>query len=164
MAPPRALPRAVAPRIALWLLLGGWFGSWACFGLLVAPAAFRVLPSTAVAGQLVGPVISALHLYGIAAGPLLALIAWKLGRARWLVLLPLATAALTAWSEFAVTPEIAGLRALAFGPEGNQESAARFQHLHQLSMLVFVAVGFATLLLAAGHAAADAPRSGGDLP
>jgi hypothetical protein len=164
MASPRAFQRAAALRIALWLLLGGWFGSWACFGLVVAPTAFRVLPSTAVAGQLVGPVISALHVYGIAAGLLLALLARSLGRRPWLVLLPVVAAALTAWSELVVTPEIAALRSLAFGPEGNPESAGRFQHLHQLSMLIFVGVGFVTLLLAAGHVAADTPRSGGDQP
>ena len=37
--------KATLLRAALWLVLGGWVGSWACFGLVVAPNAFRVLPS-----------------------------------------------------------------------------------------------------------------------
>ncbi len=48
-------------RTALWLLLGGWVGSWACFGLVVVPAAFQVLPSTELAGKLVGPVLGTLR-------------------------------------------------------------------------------------------------------
>jgi hypothetical protein len=163
-APPRSRAREVALRVALWLALGGWLGSWACFGLVVAPAAFRLLPSTEVAGQLVGPVIAALHRYGIAAGLLLAALAWALGRARWLVWLPLVLAAATAWSELVITPAIAEIRPLAFGPEGSPESAARFGRLHGASMAIFVCVGFATLLLAAAHARADAPAGEGDRP
>ena len=30
-------------RSLLWLLLGGWVGSWALFGTVIAPTAFRVL-------------------------------------------------------------------------------------------------------------------------
>ena len=49
------------------LLLGGWFGSWALFALVIAPTAFRELPSGEIAGQLVGPVLRVLHYYGIVA-------------------------------------------------------------------------------------------------
>ena len=55
-------------RTALWVVLGWWIGGWALFAFVVARTAFRVLPSTQVAGQLVGPVLAALHLYGAAAG------------------------------------------------------------------------------------------------
>ena len=55
-------------RTALWLLLGGWIGAWLLFGGVVAPTAFRTLPSTEVAGLLIGPVLTWLHLYGAAAG------------------------------------------------------------------------------------------------
>ena len=44
-------------RGLLWLLLGTWIGSWLLFALVVAPTAFRVLPSTHVAGTLVAPVL-----------------------------------------------------------------------------------------------------------
>ena len=79
----------VATRSALWLCLAGWIGGFGLFALVVAPTAFRVLPSTEIAGTLVGPVLEALHLYGAAAGLLLALLAWRLGRGPLLCLLPL---------------------------------------------------------------------------
>ena len=76
-------------RSTLWLTLGAWIGAWLLFGAVVAPTAFRVLPSTEVAGSLVGPVLEALHLYGAAAGALLALVTVALGRGPLLIVLPL---------------------------------------------------------------------------
>jgi hypothetical protein len=143
-------------RYCLWLLLGGWIGAWVTFGALVAPTAFRALPSTELAGQVVGPVISALHGYGMAAGLLLALIAWMLGR-RWLLIaIPLAAGAACAYSELAITPQIAAIGPLMLGPEGTPELAARFGHLHRVSVLIFLSVGFTTLILLAAHVLADA--------
>jgi hypothetical protein len=152
--------RAICLRSGLWLLLGGWIGSWASFGLLVAPTAFRVLPSTELAGRVVGPVVGALHAYAMGAGVLLAVLAWSLGRGFWLVLLPLAAAALCAYSELSVTAQIAAIRPLVFGPEGSPELAARFQHLHRVSVAIFVAVGLSTLVLIVAHVRADASRDG----
>ena len=57
-----------AARATLWLLLGGWVGAWLLFSLGVTTTAFRVLPSTELAGQLVGPVLSQLHYAAAAAG------------------------------------------------------------------------------------------------
>jgi len=160
----RASTRAVALRVALWLLLGGWIGAWLCFGLVVAPTAFRVLPSMDLAGQLIGPVLDTLHWYGAVAGTLLALLGWTLGRSRSLVLLSLVAAALCAFSQLGITPRIAMLRPLAFGPQGSPEIAARFHQLHQLSVMIFVGVGLSTLILLAGHVRADLRLGGGDQP
>jgi hypothetical protein len=143
-------------RFLLWLLLGGWVGAWVTFGALVAPTAFRVLPSHELAGQVVGPVISALHGYGAAAGLMLALLAWILGRRWLLVAIPLVAAAACAYSELAITPQIAAIRPLVFGPEGTPELAARFGHLHRVSVLIFISVGVTTLVLLAAHVLADA--------
>jgi len=164
MPGPSRLWREISLRFFLWLLLGCWIGSWAGFALLVAPTAFRVLPSTELAGQVVGPVVSALHGYGAAAGVLLALLAWILGRGALLVVLPLAAAAACAYSELVITPQIAAIRPLVFGPEGNPELAARFGHLHRISVLIFLSVGLSTLVLLAVHVRADAPGNEGDLP
>ena len=60
-------------RSALWLCLGGWVGAYALFAFVVAPTAFRVLSTPGDAGQLVGPVLRALHLYGLGAGAALGL-------------------------------------------------------------------------------------------
>jgi hypothetical protein len=147
--------RSFTLRASLWLLLGTWIGAWLCFGLVVAPNAFRRLPSIEIAGQLIGPVLDTLHGYGAAAGALLALLAWRLGRGRTLVLLALAAGAACAFSQLVVTPAIDGIRELAFGPQGSPEMAARFQQLHRVSVAIYVAVGFTTLILLAGHVRAD---------
>jgi hypothetical protein len=164
MPGPRRRLREITLRFFERLLLGGWIGSWASFGLVVAPTAFGALPSTEMAGKLVGPVVSALHLYGVLAGVLLALLAWRLGRGAVLVILPLAAAALCAYTEFAVTPQIAEIRPLVFGPEGSPELAARFQHLHRVSVAIFLLVGLSTLALLAAQVRSDLARSEGDLP
>jgi hypothetical protein len=156
--------REVALRFFLWLLLGGWIGAWVTFGALVAPTAFRALPSSELAGQVVGPVISALHGYGVAAGLLLALLALSLRRGALLVAMPLAAGVACAWSELVITPQIAGIRPLMAGPEHAPELAARFARLHGLSMLIYLAVGVGTLVMLAAHVVADARRRGGDLP
>lgn len=145
-----------ALRTALWLTLGGWVGSWACFGLVVAPAAFSVLPTTELAGQLVGPVLGTLHLYGLVAGVALAALARAMGRGRVLVIAPLLLAALCAFSHFWVSAELAEIRPLAFGPEGSVEIATRFGALHRLSMGIYLVVSAATLALVFLHARADA--------
>jgi hypothetical protein len=159
---PGALAGALV-RAALWLLLGGWLGAWTLFALGVAPVVFRVLPSRS-AGAVVGPVLSALHLYGAFAGAGLAALALRLRRGRVAVLLPLAMAALCLASELAVTPAIDRLRELAFGPGGSAEDAGRFWQLHGLSMGLFATVGGLGLVLAGLHARADAraasPRGG----
>jgi hypothetical protein len=145
---------AAALRAALWLLLGGWVGSWVCFAMLVAPAAFRVLP-TRLAGELVSPVLGGLHLAGAGAGVALALLAGVLRRGRVALALPLLLSALCLASHFGVTPAVAELRAATFGGAGSEEIAARFQRLHSISMLLFGAVLAGTLVLVGLHARAD---------
>jgi hypothetical protein len=151
---------AIWLRAALWLLLGGWLGAWVLFAFVVAPTAFRVLPSTQVAGQLVGPILAGLHLYGAGAGAALAALAWALARGGASIWLPLAMGALCLLSHFGVTARIEAIRPLAFGPNGSPEMAARWQHLHQVSMGIYTAVGLAGFALVAIHARADAPGRG----
>jgi len=151
-----SLARGTALRAALWLLLGSQVGAWLLFGLVVAPTAFRVLPSVAAAGALVGPVLTVLHLYGAGAGVALALLAWGLGRGPLLIALPLLMGAVCLYSHFGVTAEMTELRDLTFGPAGNEAAAARFNELHRVSMTLFIGVGVAALALLALHARADA--------
>ncbi len=148
-------------RAALWLLLGGWLGAWTLFAFVVAPTAFRVLPSTQVAGQLVTPVLTALHLYGGGAGIALAAVAWALARTGPGVWLPLTMGGLCLVSQFGVTAQIEAIRDLVFGPSGNPDLAARFQLLHRVSMGIYTAVGVAGFALVAIHARADAGVRGG---
>jgi hypothetical protein len=147
--------RGVILRSLLWLLLGGWIGSWACFGLVVAPIAFERLPSTEVAGHLIGPVLSALHLYGAVAGGGLTLLAGLMGRGRLRVGLPLLMAAACVYTQFGVSPEIAEIRDRVFGPEGSEALAARWAELHRRSVAIYLAVSAGTLWLLALHALSD---------
>lgn len=144
-------------RSLLWVLLGGWVGSWLLFALVVAPTAFRVLPSPEAAGALVGPVLDALHLYGAAAGLALAALAFALGRGTLRIALPILMAAACLYSQFGVSGELAEIRHLAFGPGGSEMVAARFNALHRLSMSIYSVVLLAALGLVWLHAASDAP-------
>ncbi len=151
MAPPLRL----ALRSALWLLLGGWIGAWLLFGLVVAPISFRALPSTELAGLVVGPVLTSLHLYGAVAGLALGLIAAALGRGSVMLALPLVMAALCLYSHFGLTAQIAELRQVAFGPTGNTEAAVLWGQLHRSSVTLFIAIGIGALVLLGLHVRAE---------
>jgi len=148
--------RETGLRAALWLLLGGWLGAWFLFAFGVTTTAFRVLPSTELAGQLVGPILSGLNLYGAIAGVALAGIAAGIGRGRVLWLAPLVLAALCLYSEFVITPGIQAVRDGAFGPDGSLEASERFASLHRQSLRVFTAVGLGAIVLLVLHAREDA--------
>ena len=142
-------------RTCLWLLLGGWFGSYLLFGAVIAPTAFAVLPSTELAGKFVGSVLTKLHLYGAFAGVALALVSKALGRGPLLVTAPIALSTLCLYSHFGVSAELAEIRDLSFGPGGTAAAAARFSALHRISLAVFIGVGVAVTALIGFHARAD---------
>ena len=146
-----------ALRTCLWLLLGGWFGSYLVFGAVIAPTAFAVLPSLELAGKLIAPVLTKLHLYGAFAGVALALISKPLGRSPLLVAAPIALSALCLYSHFGVSSQLAEIRALSFDSDGGADVAARFAALHRISLAIFVGVGIAVTALIGFHARADTP-------
>lgn len=147
--------RETGLRTALWLLLGGWLGAWLLFGFGVSTTAFRVLPSTDLAGKVVGPILSGLNIYGAVAGIALAPIAAALGRRRALWLTPLALAGLCLYSELVVTPGIREVRNGAFGAAGSVEASERFASLHRQSLALFTGVGLGALALLVLHAWED---------
>ena len=147
-------------RSALWLLLGGWIGAWFLFAFGVSRVAFQVLPSTELAGQVVGPLLGGLHLYGAAAGVTLALIALALGRGPLLAGLPIALAALCMYSELGITGEIDSIRSQAFGPDATLAATERFGQLHRRSLVVFGVVGLGAIALLVGHARRDSRTPG----
>jgi hypothetical protein len=147
-------------RTCLWLLIGGWFGSYLLFGAVVAPTAFAVLPSAQLAGDLVGPVLMKLHLYGAFAGIALALVSRALGRGALLVALPIALSALCLYSHFGLSAELNEIRDHAFGPDGSAEIATRFNALHRISLALFIGVGGAVTALIGLHARADSRAVG----
>jgi len=143
-------------RTALWLLLGGWFGGYLLFGAVIAPTAFSVLPTSQIAGTLIGPVLTKLHIFGAAAGIPVAVLSFLLGRHHWLALVPLLLSLLCCYSHFGVSAELAEIRLVIFGPEGSPEAAIRFGFLHKLSVGIFIAVGVSVTALIGLHARADA--------
>lgn len=145
-------------RAVLWLLLGTWIGSWLLFGAVIAPTAFRLLPSE-TAGTLIGPILTVLHLYGGAAGFALAALAWAMGRSRWTIGLPLLFGVVCLTSHFGISLPIAEIRENVYGPEGSGEVTEHFGRLHALSTSLFVGVGIGTLILLWLHAYADSKGS-----
>ncbi len=142
-------------RTCLWLLLGGWFGSYLLFGAVIAPTALAMLSATELAGKFVGSVLTKLHLYGAFAGIALALASKALGRGPLLVTAPIVLSTLCLYSHFGVSAELAEIRDLSFGPGGTAEAAARFSALHQISLALFIGVGIAVTALIGFHARAD---------
>ena len=133
----RAEPRS--PRLAAVLSL--WLGAALLFTLVVAPAAFAVLPSRALAGLVVGRVLPVLFWSGAAVG-LLALVALRADgslRGRFgamAVLLVLSSLG----AQLGVAPRIERARA-SLGPslESVDPSDARrqaFGRLHGISVLL----------------------------
>jgi hypothetical protein len=145
-----------ALRTCLWLVLGGWFGSYLLFGAVIAPTAFAVLPSIELAGKLIGPVLTKLHIYGAFAGIALALVSKPLGRSPLMVTAPIALSALCLYSHFGVSAQLAEIGNLSFGPDGSAETAARFAALHRISLAIFIGVGIAVTALIGFQARADA--------
>jgi hypothetical protein len=151
--------QSVALRSLLWLALGGWVGSWALFALVIARLAFRVLPSTEIAGHLVAPTLEVLHWYGAAAGATLAALALVLRRGRLLAALPLALAAACLVSQLGVTPRMEALHDAAFGPAGNVEAAAQYRRLHGVSMAIFTGVLSGAIALVVLHVRREESRA-----
>jgi hypothetical protein len=139
-------------------LLGGWFGSWALFALVVAPKAFQVLPSHEIAGDLVSPLLAVLHNYGIAAGLALGVLARIERRGIAETALPVLLAGICAASEYLVTPGITAVEPTAFGPAMERASAERFSDLHQTSRTLFGVVEVGVLVLIGLRARRLGPR------
>lgn len=140
---------------SVWLVLGAWLSALTLVGAVVAPAAFAVAPTPAVAGDLVGRVLAAVDYAGAASGVLLAGLAFSLGRPGSCIALPLLATALCLVSRFEVTPRIAALRPLAMGPGADAVARERFGQLHGLSVGLFAAVGIALIALSIAHARAE---------
>ena len=163
----RAATSVPAPGrlVAAAALLAVWLGGALLTAAVVAPAAFAVLPTRALAGALVGRVLPVIFVGGIAAGAAAAALggtAGGFGRPR--LVLAVATAVLCAVAQFGVTPRIQSLRA-EMGP--NIEALDRtdprrraFGQLHGASVLLMgaagVAAGTALVLTALAAARRDA--------
>ena len=142
----------VASLSLFWLTLGGWVGAMLLFSVVVAPAAFRNLPSSELAGQVIGPVLGAIHLYGAAAGIVIAILTLIHRQGLGLALFAGVLSALCLVSHFGVSAWIAELRDAALGPESDPTALARFGFLHRVSVAIFSAVTLGAIVLMVLHA------------
>ena len=141
------------------MLLAAWLGAAALFTLVVAPAAFAILPSRTLAGALVGRVLPVLFIWGLIVGMLLLVLLLGGQSARFAVArstLGGLIAAACAWGQLIVAPRIAHLRESvgisldALAPDDPRRAA--FGRLHALSVaglgVSMMAAAVALVLLA----------------
>jgi hypothetical protein len=155
-----ARPLRVLAVAILWIALGGWIGALTLFAAVVAPTSFRVLPSPEEAGRIVGPVLTALQLYGGAAGLGLAALGLALRRGRMAALLAVGLSLVCLYSQFGVTAEISEVRSAAFGSSPEAEAQQRFAELHRRSVMLFGATGVGAILLALLYARGEVSSRG----
>jgi uncharacterized membrane protein YhhN len=127
-------------RTLMFLALVVWVGGIVFFAFVEAPTAFHVLPSSALAGSVVGPSLTKLHWTGIVCGLvfLLSSVAYnnlKHAQTRLLSgihILIFLMLVLTCVSQFAITPRMRELRA---GPLSMDTAAVQteFDRLHHWS-------------------------------
>ena len=139
--------------LAIVVATAAWLGAALLFAVVVAPAAFAVLPSRSLAGALVGRVLPVLFWLGLALGILVAGLALRGGAfaQRWSVVSGAVMAIACAAAQLVVAPRIAGLRA-AIGPSlealaADDARRAAFARLHAVS------VGWMGLAMVAAAAA-----------
>jgi hypothetical protein len=130
--------RAFAPALLAFALASAWLGAATIVAAIVAPAAFAVLPSRALAGALVGRVLPVLFWSGALVGVASLASTWSLptraGRVAAGVVLICSCAA----AQLVVAPRIERIRAAVAGPiddlAPNDPRRLDFGRLHGMSV------------------------------
>ncbi|HEY2065819.1 MAG TPA: DUF4149 domain-containing protein [Gemmatimonadaceae bacterium] len=139
------------PAVASIILLAAWLGAAVLVAGVVAPAAFAVLPSRAMAGALVGRVLPVLFWSGMVVGIGVIVATWNVaprgGRIGAVVVLIVSCAA----AQLVVAPRIARLRERIGGSIDALDAAdpmrLAFGRLHGVSVAA-LGVGAAAALVA----------------
>jgi Domain of unknown function (DUF4149) len=129
-------------RTVEFLCLGLWLGSDVFLSFVVAPGAFSVLASRDQAGALVGYALGRMHIAGIACGMVFLLARYMRTRGLASLLAPavlcvVVMMALTAISQFTVSPRMARLRRQMGSIErtaADSPPLAEFHRLHRVSV------------------------------
>jgi hypothetical protein len=136
--------------VASAVLLAAWLGAAALAAAVVAPAAFAVLPTRALAGALVGRVLPPLFVAGVVVGVAAAALQWGGGPARGArVALPLVIALTCAVAQLGVAPRIARVRG-EIGPSvealaPTDPRRREFGRLHGVSVALLGLAGLAAI-------------------
>jgi hypothetical protein len=160
----RSTPGATQAGISA-VLLAAWFGAALYFSLVVARAAFAVLPSRTLSGDLVGATLPAIFISGLVMAGIAVLLAlpaprreWYAGRFAWLFC-ALIAAGLCAVAQFVLSPRIDVLRgSLGVALEtmaASDPARAEFARLHLMSVAALglaMVFAFVALVAATRHA------------
>lgn len=132
------------------VLLATWLGAALLVVAVVAPAAFAVLPSRALAGALVGRVLPALFWSGMLVGVGVAALGWALPGRAWRTAAALTVTGACAAAQLVVAPRIAAVRAQIGGSlEALHPADPRrlaFGRLHGVSVAWLGLAGVAALV------------------
>lgn len=134
-------------RALMLLALVVWIGGIIFFAFVLAPTVFTVLPTPDLAGRVVSHSLAALHWMGLVSGLIFLLCSISYNQikhadprlfsaAHLLIVIMLA---LTAVSQFAVTPRMHAIRAAAAHWQ-NDSARTEFQSLHRASTSIEGAV------------------------
>lgn len=129
-------------RAIEFLSLSLWLGSDVFLSFVVAPGAFRILSSRDQAGAMVGYALGAMHIGGVVCG--LVLVLARMARTKTfaslltpVALCVLAMIALTAISQFTVSPKMAALRVQMGSIQATAADSPlllEFERLHRISI------------------------------
>lgn len=129
-----ALPAALTGIV----LIAFWLGAAIIVSLVVAPAAFEVLPTRALAGAVIGRALSVLFVAGILCGAIVAVLSTRMGAGRVVTMASLAFATASA-AALGIAMRIVHNRALLGVPLDALDPAdprrVAFGRLHGLSVL-----------------------------
>lgn len=122
------------------ILLSAWLGAAILVAAVVAPAAFRVLPSRTLAGAIVGEVLPVIFVSGIAVAAISAAAEWRGGIRPATRLAPLLAMILACViAQLVIGPKIAAVRASIGGAVDALDAAdprrVQFGRLHAFSVL-----------------------------
>jgi hypothetical protein len=124
------------------MLLSAWLGAAILVATVVAPAAFKVLPTRTLAGALVGRVLPVIFVSGLIVAAIVALLNVRGPRERgyWLATGLLAVMMISCVvAQFVIAPKIEVARAAIGGPVESIEAAdprrMQFGRLHAFSVL-----------------------------
>lgn len=146
-------------KTVMLLALIVWVGGLIFFAFVAAPSAFAVLPTPALAGNLVGRNLAALHWIGIVSAVIFLFGSMLYSRAKFARFRPFALVnvlvvlmlVLTLISQFAITPRIHALRAqLTPGNSATDPVRIEFNRMHQWSTRLeggVLVLGVAVVLL-----------------
>jgi hypothetical protein len=137
------------PAILSLVLLAAWLGAALLVAAVVAPAAFAVLPSRALAGALVGRVLPVLFWSGMLVGLAVVALTWSLPARGWRAGAALALVGACAAAQLVIAPRIERVRGTAGALEALDPSDPRrqaFGRLHGLSVMWMGVGGLAALL------------------